>query len=187
MFNMITKEKREDLESAMCELAIEQFRKEVVEGEYYVYEVKLQDILFRTIMCDDQLKLAARYAIDILEEFKKINNSGMNRTKLNEIVAKNNETCRDQDEDFNEIFTPIKIMEEISTEKIDEIKQNIACLYGVGGTYWLLISNPCLISALYAVYESIVDNFDDEKYYSLSAYFLFRSIMRVKSEQLNDE
>lgn len=141
----------------------------------------MQDYVFETAMTDDQLRIAAQYAVDILEEYKRINNSGMNREKLNMLVEEVREKYAKKKDDFWKIMEPLEIMDSIATDKLCELKLNIARLCRVGGAYWMLISHPCLASVLFSVFESIVDNFDNEEHYRVAAYFLLRGIMKVRS------
>jgi len=186
MFEEITIQKRNDLEQELYEAIKSQFQKEELEDGYYLYEVKLQDAVFITSMRDDQLRTASQYAIDILEEFKRINNSGMNRVKFNSLVEEVKKSSQN-DSDISYIMEPIEVMDSIATERLRELKLNIARLCKVGGAYWVLISNPCFVSALFAVFESIIGNFNNEDHYRISAYFLLRAIMNIRSKQLNDE
>lgn len=57
----------------------------------------------------------------------------------------------------------------------------------VGGAYAILISNPGLIGAICAVYEQLVDRFDDDEMYDLSGYFLLRAIMKMNSNEYKEE
>ena len=67
------------------------------------------------------------------------------------------------------------------------ILHKVANMRRVGGAYWMLLSRPGLISAIYAVYDRIVDNFDDENIYIQSIYFLLRAIMKVRSEEIDKD
>lgn len=51
----------------------------------------------------------------------------------------------------------------------------------------MLISNPGLISAICAVYERLVDQFDDEDLYAESCFLLLRAIMRMHSEEVRNQ
>jgi len=57
----------------------------------------------------------------------------------------------------------------------------------VGGAYAIILANPGLISAICAVYEQLVDRFEDEEMYDLSGYFLLRAIMKMNSNECDDE
>ena len=85
MFKPIDKVSRKVLEQETFIKIIDVFRKEELEQGCYVYEVLLQNIRFKTVMTVDELKKAISYAVDIVEEFKSINNSGINITRFLEI------------------------------------------------------------------------------------------------------
>ena len=111
---------------------------------------------------------------------KNLNNGGMNAQMLQEKIT-NIET---QYED--ELMRHIALWNEIFTERIHKIIGKINVIRRVGGAYAMLISNPCFKSAIYAVYERLVDNFDDEELYCQSAYFLVRAVMRMHSNEIQN-
>ncbi len=83
-----------------------------------------------------------------------------------------------------DIIRQLAIWNEICSERMNEIIAKIDVVRRVGGAYAMLISNPCLKSAIYAVYERLVDNFEDEKLYCQSAYFLVCAVMRMHSDEI---
>lgn len=70
------------------------------------------------------------------------------------------------------------------SEEVVKIICEIDVVRRVGGAYAMLISNSGLKSAIYVVYEVLVDKFDDENLYRQSAYFMLRAIMRMHSEEV---
>ena len=57
----------------------------------------------------------------------------------------------------------------------------------VGGAYAILLANPGLIGAICAAYEQLVDRFGEEEMYGLSGYFILRAIMRMYSNECEEE
>ncbi len=171
---------RKEIEESLKATIIENFQREVIEGDFYKYEVQLQSIKFVTYMSDEELEKSIELTIDLLEELKNIDNDGVNaqilQEKIRNIETKHKAECIKQLAIWNEIINE-KTLEIIG--KIDEIRR-------VGGAYALLISNPCLKSAIHAVYERLVDNFDDVELYCQSAYFLVRAVMRMNSNEIQD-
>ena len=55
-------------------------------GEYLVCYSKIQDAAFTTEMTENEIKTSARLTIDILEELKNINNTGLNKEKFNTLL-----------------------------------------------------------------------------------------------------
>ena len=53
----------------------------------------------------------------------------------------------------------------------------------IGGAYASIIAHPQLIQTIIAVYDVLVDSFDDEHLYCTSAYFLLRGIMHINSSK----
>lgn len=173
----ISDEERRELEEAWCECVVEEFRKEMVEKDCYKYEVVLQDIKFITYMTNEELKLSAEFATALLEELKNINNSGMNRQMYEQIMRETG-----QEEEFN-LFRIIELWNRIETEKLSKLIAEIDVLRRVGRAYAIILANPGLISAICAVYEQLVDRFEDEEMYGLSGYFLLRAIMKMHSNE----
>lgn len=74
------------------------------------------------------------------------------------------------------------IWNKIKTDHIHKLLTEIDKVQRVGGSWAVLFANPCLIDAICAVYERLVDQFDDEELFALSGYFLLRAIMRMHSD-----
>ena len=53
----------------------------------------------------------------------------------------------------------------------------------IGGAYASIIAHPQLIQTIIAVYDVLVDSFDDEHLYCTNAYFLLRGIMHINSSK----
>ncbi len=162
-YEPISKEERELLEEALITAVKEQFQKEMVEDEYYRYDVILQNITFRTNMSHKELKCVASYTVDILEEMKKINNNGVNRAKFEEIKESVPKKLEGNYETLRQVCHAVEVMKEISTETMDRLVDEIAELRKVGGAYWMLMSHPTFKQALFAVYDIIVDRFEEKE------------------------
>lgn len=189
-FEPISKEEREQIEEGMVAAIKEQFQKDKVEGEYYQYDVFLQNIQFRTCMSHEELARAATYTVDIMEEMKAINNNGVNRSKFEEIKQNADKNIKSKDSELRSVWHAIEVVRQISTKKLDELVAEIAEFRRVGGAYWMLMSKPYFQQTLYAIYEVIVDRFDEKEernWYDTSAMFLMRAIMRVRSEEIDNE
>lgn len=190
IFEPISREERKEIEDGMVAAVKEQFQKEKIEGKYYQYDVDLKNIQFRTYMTHKELKQAASYAVDILEELKAINNNGVNRAKFEEIKEEVSKKIKGNYEGLIPLLQANGVMNQISTEKLEELVSKIADLRRVGGAYWMLMSHPHLKHALVNVYDVIVDCFDvveECSWYDISAFFLMRAIMRVRSEEIDEK
>ena len=189
-FEPISTEERKIIEEEIVTAVIEQFQKEEIEEEYYRYDVFLQNIRFRTQMSHKQLALAAAYTVDIMEELKNINNNGVNRNKFEEIKKSAENNINSKYGELCTLWQELEALRQISTKKLDELVEEIAEFRKVGGAYWIIMSKPFLLQALYAVYEVIVDHFDDTEernWYDTSAMFIMRAIMRVRSVNIVNE
>lgn len=179
-FEKVSAECRKELEESLMTKIIEDFQKEMVEEDFYKYEVQLQSIRFITCMTNDELEKSIELTIDLLEELKNLNNGGLNAQMLQEKVRKVETEYQD------EVMRQLVIWNEVFNKKLHEIIGEIDVVRRVGGAYAMLISNPCFYSAIYAVYERLVDNFDDEKLYYHSVYLLVRAVMRMHSNEIKD-
>ena len=179
-FEKVRVEFRKEIEGILKMTIFENFQKEVIEEDFYKYEVQLQSFKFVTYMSNEELGKSIELTIDLLEELKDLNNNGMNAQMLQEKIT--NIETQYQDE----VMQQLAIWNEIFNEKIYEIIRELDVIRRVGGAYAMLISNPCFKSAIYAVYERLVDNFDDEKLYCQSAYFLVRAVMRMHSDKTQE-
>ncbi len=189
-FEPISKKERKQIEEGMVAAIKEQFQKDKVEGEYYQYEVFLQNIHFRTYMSHKELAQTASYTVDIMEEMKEINNSGVNRTKFEEIKQNADKNIKSKDGELRTLWHAIEVVNQMSTEKLNGLVAEIAEFRRVGGAYWMLMSKPYFQQTLYAIYEVIVDRFDETEernWYDTSAMFLMRAIMRVRSEEIDEK
>lgn len=176
-FEAISTEARKEIEEAFYKSIIEEFRKEMIEEFYYRYEVVVHDTVFQTYMTDDELKKSIELTLDLIEELKEINNNGIDRKTLDKIEESIN--------DSNRVSRTMAVYHEFCSDKMHLIIAELDVVRRVGGAYAMLIANPVLISGIYAVYDRLVDNFDDENLYLQSAYFLLRAVMKMHSDELN--
>lgn len=177
MYQAITEEDRAEIEAGLYDKIINDSwmeRKEKIE-ECFVCYCKMQNITFTTEMTEDELRDSARLTIDILEELKKINNTGLNKEKFDALF-------KQYITEESGIIGYLQVWNEaIRTEKIQLILSEIDQIKRVGGAYAAVIANPQLIQTIIAVYNVLVDAFDDEHLYCTGAYFLLRGIMRMHS------
>ena len=177
-YTEISEEKRKQLEEMLYCCATREFRKEEVEPGYHKYEVVLQIYKFITYMTEEELKQSAKLTINLVEEMKKVNNDGMDKPALERLVEEV------EAKETEEVLRVFGIWNGIATDEIRKLIAEIDEVRRVGGAWAMLISNPGLISAIYAVYERLVDQFDDEDLYAASCFFLLRAIMRMHSEEV---
>jgi len=177
-YTEISEEKRKQLEEMLYCCAVREFRKEEVEPGYHKYEVVLQIYKFITYMTEEELKQSAKLTIDLIEEMKKINNGGMDKLAFERLVEEV------EAKETDEVFRVFGIWNKIATDEIRKLIAELDAVRRVGGAWAMLISNPALISAIYAVYERLVDQFEDEELYAESCFFLLRAVMRMHSEEV---
>lgn len=125
---------------------------------------------------DNELKESISIAVDTMEELKKINNNdGMNKKKLKEIQDK---------EHRGEPFETLNIWNAIVTEQLKELLNRACEVQRVAGAWAALIAGPTVMSAIDIVYETEVDEFDNEELYTQGAYFILRTIMKMHGTEI---
>ena len=178
IYESIDKEERIELEEAIYEEVIINFRQKELEDGCYLYKAKLANIEFQTELNDIELRKAVTYAVELLEELKIINNNGMDKESFMNLIEEEKRSCKDGEE----TLVILSMDRRFATERLLRIKKEIGRLRRVGGAYWLFISHPGLVAAIFTVYEIIVDRFDDQEMYDDCAYFLLRAIMKVGAD-----
>lgn len=124
----------------------------------------------------NELKESISIAVDTMEELKKINNNdGMNKKKLKEIQDK---------EHRGEPFETLNIWNAIVTEQLKELLNRACEVQRVAGAWAALIAGPTVMSAIDIVYETEVDEFDNEELYTQGAYFILRAIMKMHGTEI---
>lgn len=175
-FEKISQEDREKLERRLYKTIVEEFRTEKIKEGYYKYIVSLQGFKFVTDITDNELKESISIAVDTMEELKKINNNdGMNKKKLKEIQDK---------EHRGEPFETLNIWNAIATEQLKELLKRACEVQRVAGAWAALIVVPTVMSAIDIVYETEVDEFDNEELYTQGAYFILRAIMKMHGTEI---
>ena len=179
-FEKLNDKLRSEIENGLQMAIVEQFRKEAMEENFYKYEVQLQNLRFITYMSDEELERSIKLTIDLLEEMRAINNDGMDEKEFRKKVADIEENCED------EFMRRLYVLDILCSQEMVKTISEIDTVRRVGGAYAMLISNPGLKSAIYVVYEVLVDHFDDETLYCQSAFFMLRAIMRMHSEEVKE-
>lgn len=177
-FEQISDAERKELEEKYYTTVVEAFRKDEVEKDFHKYVVNLQDYKLITYMTDEELRLSIKLSVDLIEELKVINNIGLDKEAFEEVVSKIKMT---EEED---IMAILGVYYEIATERMKEIVAEIDRVRRVGGAWAMLVANPGLKNAMYAVYEKIVDRFDDIELYAHGGFFLLKAIMNMHSDKL---
>ena len=177
-YEKISDELREEMVELIKKTIIDTFQKEKIKEHFYRYEVQFQTIKFMTCMTDEELDKSIELTIDLMEELKNINNGGMTGQVLKE------KAMQLESEYEDELIRDLFLWEELCNKEVKNIIRELNVVRRVGGAYAMIISNPCFKSAIYGVYEMIVDKFDDDTLYCQSAFFLARAVMRMHSNEM---
>lgn len=179
-FEKIDENERKIIEDDLFDTIIGKFRRDMIEGGYYRYEVEIQSIEFVTEMEDGELKESVSLTIDLLEELKNINNNGLHKEQFEEMLIE----AKSQE---NQSLWPLWLWNQMCTDEMGRILHELDDVRRVGGAWALLIANPQLMTAVLAVYQRIVDNFSDTGLYETCAWFLLRSVLRMHSDPVSEK
>ncbi len=180
MYAPISQQRRNTLADMYVNLIMESYRKEMLENKFYKYEAEIQGCKFVTCMSDEELFESVKLSIDLLEELKNMNNEKLDK----EIFAPKYAKCLDEMDNYP--FAVLGLWNDLSTPQLDKLVREIDRVRRVGGAWALIISNPLLYEAIFAVYEKIVDSFDDEDLYDICGFFLLRIIMKMHSDEIKE-
>lgn len=182
-FEKIKGAERERLEKLLYKEIIMEYRETKISDEYYQYKVILQNKKFLTNLTNQELKDTVHLAIDLMEELKEINNSGLNKERFEDYLK---EVGADSGKGW-ELMQVLNIWQFLATEQMKEIIAEVDKAQRVEGAWALLIANPQLHSAVLSVYKIIVDAFDNQKLYYHSADFLVRAMMNMHGQSCNED
>ncbi len=172
-FEKIDNELRKEIESEYYSTMLEMFRVEKMDDGYHKYQFGHEEDIYIRYVTNNELREAIKLAIDMLEEMKIINNSGVNRTELNRILEK--EKAREENEYLHRLYA----FERIKTDRLKNIIKEIDKVARVAGTWALIVGNPSLCYVAYGVYDKLVDDFDNEEWYWKCGFYLVQAIMRM--------
>lgn len=141
------------------------------------YTVLLQDLKFDLFMSKEEVLENITYAVDIIEKMKDVCNNGWNRERFEELLKKNDVVTKTAYRDDCMRF--VKVWTSFDTEPFMDIIYEIDCMYRLSGLTAMLVKNPLIQESILAVYEVIVDKFDDADLYDIVVNFMTRSIMRL--------
>lgn len=174
----MTNEKRKRLEQDVFEKAVKELKKKEIGKELYEFDITIQKIKCISYLSKNELKKSVHMVIDILEELKKLNNSGMDKSQL-EKIEKKVESIQDY------VMQTFQIWNKISTENLEKLIEQTLEIRNVNFTTAIIFDRPKMISAIISVFFMQVDKFDDEELYELSVWFLLRTFMCLGGYEYN--
>ena len=177
-YKNMTNEKRKRLEQDVFEKAVKELKKKEIGKELYEFDITIQKIKFISYLSKNELKKSVHMVIDILEELKKLNNSGMDKSQL-EKIEKKVESIQDY------VMQTFQIWNKISTENLEKLIEQTLEIRNVNFTTAIIFDRPKMISAIISVFFMQVDKFDDEELYELSVWFLLRTFMCLGGYEYN--
>lgn len=133
LFRPISEEERKEIEESLYTATVEQLRCEMIEENYYKYNVKLQNIEFWTAMTDEELRESIKLVVDILEELKLINSNGMTRevlTKLEEEAS-----VKYDGNDDKQLMITLQMSKNLESENLSKIVCELDRVRRVGGAW----------------------------------------------------
>ena len=177
-YKNMTNEKRKRLEQDVFEKAVKELKKKEIGKEQYELDITIQKIKCISYLSKNELKKSVHMVIDILEELKKLNNSGMDKSQL-EKIEKKVESIQDY------VMQTFQIWNKISTENLEKLIEQTLEIRNVNFTTAIIFDRPKMISSIISVFFMQVDKFDDEELYELSVWFLLRTFMCLGGYEYN--
>ena len=166
------------MEQDVFEKAVKELKKKEIGKELYEFDITIQKIKCISYLSKNELKKSVHMVIDILEELKKLNNSGMDKSQL-EKIEKKVESIQDY------VMQTFQIWNKISTENLEKLIEQTLEIRNVNFTTAIIFDRPKMISAIISVFFMQVDKFDDEELYELSVWFLLRTFMCLGGYEYN--
>lgn len=179
IYSMMSAEERKEVEDILFDTVEKHLLVEKNANGYCKYMVELQGVKFETYMSEEELNKSIALTVDLLEEMKKINNSGVDKKYLEQLEQSVQKKLSGYKLEKEFGFDSLLAWQAIETDRVNAIIVELNRVRRVGGAYALLLANPCLRSAIYAVFCRLVDCFDDKDLYINSAYFMLRAIMKM--------
>ena len=176
IYSMMNDEERKDVEDILFDAVEKHLLVEKNAGGYSKYIFELQGIEYETYMNEVELNKSIALTVELMEEMKGMNNGGVDKIYLEQLEQSVQKEISTYEFGKDSGFDSLLALKEIETDRIKTIIVELDQVRRVGGTYALLLANPCLRSAIYAVFYRLVDCFDDKDLYINSAYFMLRAI-----------
>lgn len=143
---------------------------------FFEYFVELQDEKFKIWVTDKEMEEAINIALLIVEELMLLPQNGMDSIKFADIRK-----SADAFETHGSIEYILTI-EKILNENLKNLISKAASTVRVGGAYFLFLARPIISSAIYAVFEKLVDDLDNEEIQFCGGYFLLRAILKMRGD-----
>ncbi|MBP3781783.1 MAG: hypothetical protein J6I68_00890 [Butyrivibrio sp.] len=144
------------------------------------YEVSIQDIKFRCAYTDDEMRGIIRTCVKIMKELIDINANGYTKEKFDSYDAFGEESDNSP-EHFGKMLDRCKDYE---TEKLNLLIAEMAEYTRVGGAWFMFIAAPGFRHVIYAIFERMLDDSDDEDMWFSCLYFLIRGAMKMHSDEI---
>lgn len=100
------------------------------------------------------------------------------------VISYTNSLINKYKEHRGEPFETLNIWNAIVTEQLKELLNRACEVQRVAGAWAALIAGPTVMSAIDIVYETEVDEFDNEELYTQGAYFILRAIMKMHGTEI---
>ena len=168
---------RKKLEREYYWKMLDLFLVEKMDDGFHKYELGSEEDSYIRYVTDKELMEIIKLAIDMLEEMKVMNNSGVDRSELDRILEE--EKAREENEYLHKLYA----WERIKTDRMRNIIEEIDKVARVAGAWALIIGNPSLCSVAYGVYDKLVDDFDNEEWYWKCGFYLTQAILRMYGKE----
>ena len=158
-----------------------------------LYHVVIQGEYFDCGYTNTEMDGIVQTCSDIIMELHHIASNGYTREKLDAIDAAENEKNPDMTHDGGGVarasneMAILRSYNDFATPHLEELVTKVASLTRVGGAYYMFLSRPVFVSAIYSVFDMILGKFDEQDMWASSLIFLVRAALYMHSKELPKE
>ena len=163
------------------------------EGGLHLYRVVIQGNYFECGYTEEEMNGIVQTCSDILRELYKIACNGYTKEKLIESEAREMANHPDMTHESDGVGKPTNMMavlksyNDFMTSRLEELVAKLGSYTRTGGAYYMFLSRPVFVSAIFSVFEMLLGRFDDESVWTSSLIFLIRGAMYMHSNELSEE
>lgn len=114
----------------------------------------------------------------IIQELIVIQDNGYTRERFDSIDH------FDNGEEVDRILAPLEVFADFKTDKLSDYVADLAGYTRVDGAWYMLLAAPCIKDVIYAVFDKMLDDPDDEGMWIWCLHFLIRGAMKMHGQEI---
>lgn len=137
------------------------------------YDVTLQDLRFRCVYSDDEMRGIIRTCENIIRELIDIQDKGYTRERFDNVDHFDNGGVNDR------ILSPLEVFTDFRTDKLLDYIAELAGYTRVAGAQYMLLAAPDMKSAIYGVFDKMLDDPEEVDAWFSCLGFLIKAAMSM--------